>query len=165
MIDAIQPLADLPGVTVAALVSDDGVPVAMPGRSLREGSDPNGPCSDRDALAALSAGWMDELTRAVGGLSWDAPRRVVMRAARGTLLMLRTTRTVLVVVLEGGLGPEQFWLPMEGAVARIQRKLRAISRGPDDGYEDPPAPLPGVGKQQGAPAVADGSNRNKKAAG
>ena len=50
----------------------------------------------------------------------------MLRAAHGTLLMLPAAGAVLVVVLEGGLGPEQLWLPMEGAAARIQRHLRGM---------------------------------------
>ena len=145
MIEALQPLTQQPGVLLAALVSSDGVPVAAPGsRAMCEGSGEHAGFGDPEALAALSAGWLDELTTSVGLLSCNAPRRVVLRAARGTLLLLRTSGAVLLVVLEAGLGPDELWLPMEGAVARIQRLLRGMGDSQAQQLEDPqpPSPLP-----------------------
>jgi predicted regulator of Ras-like GTPase activity (Roadblock/LC7/MglB family) len=145
VIEVLQPLTQQPGVLLAALVSSDGVPVAAPGsRAIRERSAEHASFGDPEALAALSAGWLDELTTSVGLLSCDAPRRVVLRAARGTLLLLRTSGAVLLVVLEAGLGPDALWLPMEGVVARIQRILRGMGEDYAHELEDlqPPSPLP-----------------------
>lgn len=146
MIEVLEPLTQQPGVLLAALISADGVPVAMPG--ARAVAVEHARFGDSEALAALSAGWLDELTTSLGLLSCDAPRRVVLRAARGTLLLLRTSGAVLLVVLEAGLGPDELWLPMEGAVARIQRILRGMGQTvrseesvPADDPE-PPGPLP-----------------------
>ena len=151
MIEIIEPLARVPGVRMAALVTEDGVPVAVPGRHAAEAGLSAGAALDENALAALSAGWLAELTRAVGGLSWGSPRRVVLRAARGTLLILRASGAVLLVVLEGGLGPEELWLPMEGVAARIRRVVRGIKNArewePTDG---PPPALPSGASSGGA---------------
>jgi predicted regulator of Ras-like GTPase activity (Roadblock/LC7/MglB family) len=111
---------------------------------VRDNGSEHASFGDPDALAALSAGWLDELSTSVGLLSCDAPRRVVLRAARGTLLLLRTSGAVLLVVLEAGLGPDELWLPMEGVVARIQRILRGMGESNAHELEDlqPPSPLP-----------------------
>ena len=148
MIEVLEPLTQQPGVLLAALISSDGVPVAMPGaRANHDGAAEHARFGDSEALAALSAGWLDELASSVGLLSCDAPRRVVLRAARGTLLLLRTSGAVLLVVLEAGLGPDELWLPMEGAVARIQRILRGMGQSSrsneSDDSSEPPSLLPG----------------------
>ncbi len=139
MIEVLEPLAQLPGVLLVALVSHDGVPVAVPGAPA-SGNDENLAFGDTEALAALSAGWLNELSESLGLLSCDSPRRVVLRAARGTLLLLRTSGAVLLVVLEAGLGPDELWLPMEGSVARIQRILRGMGEASADA--GPPSALP-----------------------
>lgn len=145
MIEVLDPLASQPGVILAALISDDGVPVAVPGTKVESAGSESCALSDSDALAAMCAGWLDELTDCMSLLSCDAPRRVVLRAARGSLLLLRTSGAVLLVVLEPGLGPEELWLPMEGVAARIQRILRgmgeaAVSETISD--LEPPSPFP-----------------------
>ena len=145
MIEVLDPLASQPGVILAALISDDGVPVAVPGTKVDAAGADGGALGDADALAAMCAGWLDELTESMSLLSCDAPRRVVMRAARGSLLLLRTSGAVLLVVLEPGLGPDELWLPMEGVAARIQRILRGMGEATaTDSVSDlePPSPLP-----------------------
>ena len=82
--------------------------------------------SSASVLAALCASWMDELARSVGKISWALPQRAVLRAARGTLLMMPTSGAVLAVVLERDTAADSLWLPMEGVAARIQRVLRAM---------------------------------------
>ena len=99
-----------PGVILAALISDDGVPVAVPGTKVDSAESERCVLSDSDALAAMCAGWLDELNDSMALLSCDGPRRVVLRAARGSLLLLRTSGAVLLVVLEPGLGPDRFIL-------------------------------------------------------
>ncbi|MFT5286120.1 MAG: putative regulator of Ras-like GTPase activity (Roadblock/LC7/MglB family) [Planctomycetota bacterium] len=145
MIELLDPLVTQPGVILAALISDDGVPVAVPGKKVGgEGLEAGG-VADSNALAAICAGWMDELTERVSLLSCDAPRRVVLRATRATLLLLRTSGAVLLVVLEPGLGPDELWLPMEGVAARIQRILRGMGDSAvaeSMGDIEPPSPFP-----------------------
>ena len=130
MIEIIEPLAQHPGVRVAALVTHDGMPVAIPGRDLGPdegvGGDPEVPFTDGEALSALSVGLLDELGRGMNLISGGVPERVVLKAARGTLIMQQAAGAVLVVVLKDGLNPEDLRLPMDGAAARIQRSLRSM---------------------------------------
>ena len=130
MNEVLEPLLRVPGVRLVALVSQDGVPIAAPGASRANGgSDCAEAWRDASVLSALAASWMDELARSVGMISWEFPQRAVLRAARGTLLMMPTAGAVLVVVLERGTGADTLWLPMEGVAARIQRRLRALGGG------------------------------------
>lgn len=148
MKSTLEPLAQLPGVRLVALVSHDGVPVAVPGMAAEGGEDAGQALRDVEALAALSAGWVGELTGSLALLSCEAPQRVTLRAARGTLLVLRTQAALLLVVLEAGLGPDEVWLPMEGVAARIQRSLNGMGRTepeedtPIGDLEDTPSALP-----------------------
>jgi hypothetical protein len=50
----------------------------------------------------------------------------VLSAARGTLIAMQAPGALLLVVLESGMRAEELRLPMEGAVARMQRHLRTI---------------------------------------
>jgi predicted regulator of Ras-like GTPase activity (Roadblock/LC7/MglB family) len=127
--EILEPLGLVPGVRIAVLVSPDGVPVVVRGREPAAAADAEG--VDRalrdenpDSLAALAIGWLSTLARSVAPLSWEPPRRVVLRAARGTLVMTHAPGAVLLVVLERGTSPEDLRLPMDGAVARMQRILR-----------------------------------------
>ena len=54
-----------------------------------------------------------------------------MRGSQGALVMLQGPGAVLLTVLEHGTTPEEVRVPMEGAVARMQRKLRSLGRSPD----------------------------------
>lgn len=123
MKQVLEPLALIPGVRMALLVSHDGVPVVVRGR----GSDDGGvdlSAQSGESLAALAAGWLNGITRSLAPQSWDAPQRVVLRAARGTLIMLAAPGAVLLVQLARGASSEDLRLPMESAVARMQRVLR-----------------------------------------
>lgn len=141
----LEPLSCIPGVRTAALVTVDGVPMAMHGarhasvhksRDKKRGDDAKERASseretidsteDLDVLAGLATSWMGEITRAIAPLSWDAPRQLVLRAARGTLIILQAPAAFLIVVLEGGMRAEELRLPMEIAVARMQRHLRSL---------------------------------------
>ncbi len=154
MIEILDPLARTPGVRWVGLVTQDGVPIAVPGCS-RADEEKSGEELSPEAVAALATAWLDDSSRSLATLSWDAPRRVVMRAARGTLVMLATRGAVLMTVLDTGVGPEELRLPMDGVVARIQRTLRGMGREADRSAPAPhaertPPALPG-----GAPKHAD----------
>jgi len=176
MMESLEPLARIPGVRLAALVTDDGVPVAVPGWGRGgKAAEKNGTRGTRadmvdevDGLAAVAVGWLDELAGAGAALTWGAPDRVIMRAARGTLVLLRTSGAVLVTVIEAGLDPDEMKLPMDGVAARIQRMLRHMGSGTDadstdrtsetptttvDDSKSPEAPLPAPGE-----AEADGDS-------
>ena len=137
MNDALEPLAELPGVRLVVLVTQDGVPIAVPGR--HPGLEPQeetpteaadgvlvDPLEDPEALAALSIGWLNEIIRATGPLSWETPQRVVLRAARGTLVLRRTHNAWLLLLLASGLRAEDVILSMEGTAARVERLVRSM---------------------------------------
>jgi len=140
---ALDMLAGLPGVQHVMLVTEDGVPVAVAGRSaVTAGSDgyavqdAGSPPPEEDggdqrlgaeeALAGLAIGLLTDLSLAVGQMSWNEPRRVVLRAARGTLVLQAMHGAVLLVLLARGLRAEELELPMNGTIARIERVLRSM---------------------------------------
>jgi len=120
-------LARIPGVRFAAIISPDGVPIACQGRVCDEegtaGGGELGAAEQAGAFAGLSAGWLNELKRTVDAVTWDAPRRVVLRAQRGTLCMLSVENAIFTVILERGMDAEELRLPMEAAAARLARLL------------------------------------------
>ncbi|MCY2961602.1 MAG: roadblock/LC7 domain-containing protein [Planctomycetota bacterium] len=117
----LEPLARIAGVRTAALITNDGVPITVQGRAAPRGG---GEVGELDALAALAAGWVGEVNRATAPLAWDAPRHLVLRAARGTLVAMQAPGALLVVVLESGSSAEELRLPMEATVGRMMRHLR-----------------------------------------
>ena len=140
MKQVLEPIVRIPGVRIAALVTPDGVPItvhgerrapkkAQPGDASARDDDstPSDGADDSQARAALATGWMGDVNRAVAPLSWDAPSRLVLRAARGTLIVMQAPGAILLVVLDSGMRAEELRLPMEGAVARMQRHLRQIA--------------------------------------
>jgi predicted regulator of Ras-like GTPase activity (Roadblock/LC7/MglB family) len=138
----IEPLTRIPGVRTAALVTTDGVLMAMhTAGGSRDGSEARGPenaaSSDRSgtdaaldpqALAGLATSWTGEVARAVTALSWSPPRHLVLRAARGTMIVCEAPGAILCVVLDSGMQPEELRLPMGVTIARMQRHLRDISQ-------------------------------------
>ncbi len=155
MIDALEPLIELPGVRLVVLVTPDGVPIAVPGRhpglepeeeeptAAKDGAPPD-PLDDPEALSALSIGWLNEIIMATGPLSWETPQRVVLRAARGTLVLRRTHNAWLLLLLASGLRSEDVILSMEGTAARVERLVRSMgeksrAKKGSQGYEPSPA--------------------------
>lgn len=130
----LETLARIPGVRMSALATPDGVPIwhmssadGRPGLAAASEGDPESAQGlDVHALSALATNWTGEIGRCCAPLSWDTPRRFVLRAARGTLLVQEAPGAVLVVLLEGGVRPEDLRLPMDSVVARVQRHLRSI---------------------------------------
>jgi len=131
----LEPLVRIPGVRLAALISEDGVPVAVlhnpeEKREAKE-EDVIQAAEDFHSYAGLAAGWLNDVARAVGPLSWDAPHRVVLRATRGTLVTHIGPGVVLLVVLDQGARAEDLHIPMEGATARMHRLLRSMGTAKD----------------------------------
>jgi predicted regulator of Ras-like GTPase activity (Roadblock/LC7/MglB family) len=136
----IEPLTRIPGVRTAALVTTDGVLMAMhsssggargaetAGGSDSEESTPLSAAIDPHALAGLATSWLGEIGRAVAALSWSPPRHLVLRAARGTMIVCEAPGAILCVVLESGMQPEELRLPMGVTIARMQRHLRDASQ-------------------------------------
>ena len=72
MIAALETLANLPGIRMVMFAALDGVPIAVPGsanRSSGVGGGSAGGLGSDDAMAALTANWLSEVTRHVGQLS------------------------------------------------------------------------------------------------
>lgn len=143
MKQVLEPLAAIPGVRMALLVSHDGVPVIVRGRDSDDGG-VDLSAQSGESLAALASGWLNGITRSLAPQSWDAPQRVVLRAARGTLIMLAAPGAVLLVHLARGARAEDLRLPMESAVARMQRVLRESrpNSTPGDAEEEVGSALP-----------------------
>jgi len=144
----LEPLALIPGVRMTALISEDGVPIATARGASRTQEEDEGPQNiDHDdvlnSFTALAAGWLGEISRAVGQLSWAAPSRVVLRATQGEMVLQKAPGAVVLVVLERGVTAEELRVPMEGAIARMHRVLRNISqaRTPQTQTNQPP---PGI---------------------
>jgi len=175
MIAMLEPLAELPGVELVMLVTHDGVPVAVPGRGAEEEN--NLVVGKEDGIGACAVGWLNELSHAVAPLSWGDPCRVVLRCARGVLVMRRARSAVLMVLLSRGLSPEDVRLSMDGTVARIERSLRSMGREnttADSGSSaadskqtpinsDPPGPFPSRTDSQSLDeGEAEASNLGKR---
>jgi predicted regulator of Ras-like GTPase activity (Roadblock/LC7/MglB family) len=170
---ALEMLAELPAVRHVMLITEDGVPIAT-SRTPASAAPPenetvveieeesealNTPSlGTEDALAGLAIGLLGELGSAIGPLSWDAPRRLVLRAARGTLVMQSMKGAVLLVLLGRGLGAEEVRLSMDGTIARIERSLRSMeSADAERGYDasgrraghqqEPPGPMPSTSEE------------------
>ena len=115
---------------------------------------------DMEALAALATAWIGEINRAVAPLSWDAPRRLVLRAARGTLILQQAPGALLLAVLDGGLSAEDLRLPMDGAIARMQRHLKSLGAkiGEPAIVDRQPSILPSRPDARGSNAVSPTGN-------
>lgn len=154
MKEIVEPLGQLPGVRLAALVMSDGVPIVCPGRAgarRAEGAAAHSEAVDLDVAAALGASWMEELARTVGPLSFAPPQRAILRAARGSLILRRCEDVLLLVVLDSGLDPLELHLPIEAAAARMQRLRRQLSAETEVQAPLPAASPAAVGSSTPAP--------------
>ena len=159
MKQVIEPLARIPGVRVALLVSHDGVPVVVRGNGGEDGG-VDLTAQSGESLAALAAGWLNGLTRSLAPQSWDAPQRVVLRAARGTLIMLAAHGAVLLVQLARGARSEALRLPMESAVARMHRFLReSRPQGATEAAEQVASALPSRSEVKGPTLTTTDTSR------
>ncbi len=143
----LDPLALIPGVRMTALISEDGVPIVTArgaSRTQEEGDPQNIDHDDvLNSFTALAAGWLGEISRAVGQLSWSAPSRVVLKATQGEMVLQKAPGAVVLVVLERGVTAEELRVPMEGAIARMHRVLRNISQA-NAPQTHTNQPLPGI---------------------
>jgi hypothetical protein len=148
----LETLARIPGVRMTVLATPDGVPIwnlsvsaetGAPEATAEEAETEEAHGVNVQALSALATNWVVELGRCCAPLSWDTPSRFVLRAARGTLIVQEAPRAVLVVLLEGGVRPEDLRLPMDSVVARLQRHLRSIETAEEQRVPGAiPGPLP-----------------------
>lgn len=149
MREVLEPLALIPGVHLTAMVSSDGVPIAtLNGLSERGTGGSTTAALDADtdlgSLAAQVAGWVGEIDRAVGQLAWNPPERMVLRASQGAIVLQRGPNALLLVWLDSNIGADELRVPMDGAVARMQRLLRSVGTAPHPtgGDSVPPGALP-----------------------
>jgi predicted regulator of Ras-like GTPase activity (Roadblock/LC7/MglB family) len=165
MHEILEPLTLIPGIRMAALISEDGVPICvLKGvRTHNAGEDlPPELSGDFEAYAALAASWLTEVTRTVGSLSWNPPQRAVLRAARGTLVLHHGPAAVLLVALEQGIGAEEIRVPMEGTIARMQRHLRSMgSRTSTPQHSRPAPPMPALPPITQPPGIRPASYENQ----
>jgi predicted regulator of Ras-like GTPase activity (Roadblock/LC7/MglB family) len=169
VISALEPLLGIPGVRDVMLLSHDGVPIAVPRRDRPTTPAPADgesmefePLGEHDQVAAITASWIAELAQTVGALSWERPRRVVLKGARGTLVLQATRSAVLLVILARGLSPEQVRLPMDGTIARIERSLRGMGK---NKQSETPGPIPstsaGISMDADLAEIADAGQRKE----
>lgn len=162
MINALEPLVDLPGVELAMLATIDGVPIASCGRRSDAYAQQN-PGNERskgndDAMAAMALSWLGELQSSTSPLSWGDTERVQLGCARGSLMMQRCRRAVLLIVLGPGVSAEDVRLPMAGVVARIERSNKSSAPTKTSGQPNPPGALPS--QEEKAP-ITDSSETSK----
>ncbi len=128
-------IAQYQGVASASLVSLDGVLV------LSVSGDDTGPSggihSDQDSqgvqtLAALASGWVGQLIRAVGQLSWNRPYRYVLKASEKTLVVHVFDSSFLLLVIEPTIDPEVTRSLMDQAVHQLMGHMQAAG-GPGPG--------------------------------
>lgn len=138
MKDVLEPLARVAGVRQVAIVSGDGVPVLMLERASRGGEfveralddapKLSGQRIDPSSFGALAVGWAEEFARAIAPLSWDTPWRIALVASQGTLVIQQGPGAMVLVVLDSGTPPESLAVPLDGAVARMERLLKSLGR-------------------------------------
>ena len=146
-----MPLAMIPGVRIASLISEDGVPIICTRGVHAKGEDglPIDHDDELNGFTALASGWFGDLRRAVARISWSSPRRVVLRATKGELVLLQAPTAVVLVVLERGVAAEELRVPMEGALARMHRHLREVAA---------PAPIPSKQSAAHPPGMTRGTS-------
>lgn len=165
MHDVLQPLTLQPGVKQAAVISADGVPVCVLERSSYSGGEfvdctnssqtsLEGQRIDPASLVALAASWVDDVMRAGGQIAWELPKRFVLCASQGTLVVQQGPNAHVMVVIEPSVSPETFALPLEASVERLHRLLRDLGR------FDPEQSAAALPKQSNveaatAPSIAD----------
>jgi hypothetical protein len=148
MRDVLDSVTSLPGVRVAAVFSDDGLPLCVleagqgtgewHDRTLGPGAAVESQRIDSASIVAFAASWVDDLCRTSGGAGWDFERRFTLVATEGTLVVQLGPTANVLAVLEPGIGPDTVAFPMEVSVERLQRLLRGMGR---SGDEQLPAPI------------------------
>ena len=149
MREVLEPLALIPGVRLTAMISPDGVPIAsLAGQSDRgTGGSTIAAIDSDDELGNLSAqvaGWVSDVDRAIGQLAWSAAERLVLRGSQASVIIQRGPGAFLLVCLEGNTVTDELRVPMDGAIARMQRLLRSVgtTHTPAGAASAPLGPLP-----------------------
>ncbi|HIG11221.1 MAG: hypothetical protein ABGY71_07180 [bacterium] len=169
----LEPLAHVPGVRRALLISHDGMPIVSLTPESSAGSNTQGTpwhdsADDSEAFAGLALGWLAEVQRVLDPMSWTVPVRLVLRAARGTLVLVVCERMVLSVELDPGMAAEELRLPTAAVLGRLERTLRSKSQPKvpaAESSEEIPGIFPGVAtisidQETTAPAPSAGPNNS-----
>jgi len=169
VIQVLEPLAELPGVQLVMLVTQDGVPIAVPGRrATQEERDAVAETAKENVLAAHSVGWFREIAAAVAPLSWDEPARAILLCARGVLIVSHARNAILVVLLARGSSPEDVQIAIDGTIRRIERNTRGSAQlaepanDPSNPQAQPPSPLPSKNGNRPERGLADTSHNGKR---
>ena len=153
MRDVLDSVTSQPGVCLAAIFSNEGVPLCILEASgsadawndITKGSavaaDANGQQVDAASIVAFAASWVEDLDRTCGGVGWDFEKRFSMVASEGSLVVQRGPGANVLAVLEPGVDPQSVHFPLDVSVERLHRLLREMGRSEQ---EQPPAPLAGV---------------------
>jgi len=168
MMQALKPLSAQPGVELVMLATVDGVPIASCGM-LSDEACQGAAAEDRrvgndDALAAMALAWLGELQCSTSPLGWGDAERVLLRCARGSLILQRCRGAVLVIQLAPGVSSEDIRLPMAGAVARIERSSQSKSQAASPANIDPPGALPSSGKAASDPDPSEPTETHQEKA-
>ena len=156
MNELLEPLTLIAGIRLAAMISEDGVPISLQLGASCSGTDQDEAFADFQAFAAIAAGWRSDLQRSIGPLSWEAPQRLLLTGTRGAVVMCACPGAMLLVVLEHGVSPSEVKVPMDGVVARMERKLRSMGSARAASTSPPPsADHSHTAPAQSGPDVAD----------
>lgn len=139
MHDVLSGLTQQPGVKLAAIISSDGVPLCVLERSstgngefvdCTNSSQPSleGQRIDPASLVALAASWVDDVMRAGGQIAWEVPKRFVLSASQGTLVVQQGPNAHAMVVVEPSMSSATVTLALELAVERLHKLLRDLGR-------------------------------------
>ncbi len=153
MQEILSELTQLPGVRQAAVISSDGVPVCVLERSGGAGgqfidctsasqASLEGQRIDTASLVALAASWVDDVMRAGSQIAWELPKRFVLAASQGSLIVQQGPNAHVMIVLEPGTSTDLVSLPLEVAIERLHKRLRDLGRFDPD---QSPAALPASG--------------------
>lgn len=147
MREILNSLVQYEGIQSASVVSLDGVLVAS--ALGHDGGPQAADLSDHEVqpvqtMAALASGWLGEVIRSVGPLSWDVPYRCVLRATQKSLIIHAFPGSFLLLVTEPNVDPEETRSLMDDAVqqmvAHIQASHAAVA--PYAEGHQPPGALP-----------------------
>jgi predicted regulator of Ras-like GTPase activity (Roadblock/LC7/MglB family) len=120
-------IAHYQGVESASLVSLDGVLVLTVGSEDTQSTAVH--LTDQEVtpiqtLAALASGWVNQVIRAVGQLSWNAPYRYVLKASEKTLVVHVFGSSFLLLVIEPEIDPEVTRALMDQAVQQFMGHMQ-----------------------------------------
>lgn len=128
MREILNSLVQYEGIQSASVVSLDGVLVAS--ALGHDGGPQAADLSDHEVqpvqtMAALASGWLGEVMRAVGPLSWDVPYRCVLRATQKSLIIHAFPGSFLLLVTEPNVDPEETRSLMDDSVQRMVAHIQA----------------------------------------